>query len=1347
MRVDFQQGIIIYPTSNGQQQFLTKTGSYVSLQTANGRTDITFAHGLENYLFTEASDVPNAWGPLQANIDYWLYWDINLLTAVRTFGFTTIEPVFGPTAPVPLSGLHWFDTVNHKMFIYQGGSWREVVRLFSTKVNNATFTGLGTGITGFPFAGSQVQAVTPGLTTGRIIVDETATPIRRANGQFFTTETEFFINGSPVNVIRLEANVVSANARENIARYQVVKYTSFGNVHLAQYNDTQTTMIAMSMEDILFEHTGTLCVQGVIANPAWNFQTVGAPLWITGYGLLTETDPHISDPITYPIAKVPVGRVLTATSIFFDQGLGDKGDKGDAGVVPVASEVVTGITRLSVAPANLATPIAVGDNDPRLTPYVHPATHPATVITTSSYKFVTGLNAQAQIQQLTDRPLSSLYDVTITSAAPNEYLKWNGTAWINAPLAIAAGTVTSVSGSGGTTGLTLTGGPITAAGTLTLGGTLGIANGGTGQSTANTAFNALAPVQTGKTGTFLSTDGSNTSWVGLTPTHALYGWGQSGSYELGDGYSQSVPHQVGTLTDWKQIADAYAHVLAVKLDGSLWAWGKNGSYGRLGDGTRLTTIYSPTQIGSLTDWSSVSTTFDWTAAVKTDGTLWAWGKNTNGQLGDGTVISKSSPIQIGSLTDWRTVVCGQDHMIAVKTDGTLWACGDNWGGQLGDGTTIQKSSPIQIGSLTNWEQISCGYAGSMAVKTDGTLWGWGSSGYHIGSGTVEGYSSPIQIGALTNWKQVSMGYYSTSMVRIDGTLWGCGYNTYGTIGDGTRTHRSSPVQIGSLTDWSKVSAGYDHTAAIKTDGIMWAWGHNNNGALGDGTYVDKSSPIQVGAITNWSDVVTGQGTTFGLYQVGTNLISVNVSGGTTGLTTSGGPITSTGTITLGGTLAVASGGTGQATANAAFNALVPSQSTNSGKYLTTNGSTTSWATVIAPSAALSIYSWGNNSYGQLGDGTNVSTSSPTQISMNVAWKQFSAGYRYVGTVKTDGTIWTSGQNNFGQLGDGTTVLKSSPIQVGALTDWNTIYCGYYATFAVKNTGTLWAWGSGTSGQLGDGTTISKSSPIQVGALTNWKQISNCEDSTMAVKTDGTLWAWGYNSSGQLGDSTLISKSSPIQIGTLTDWKQVACGYAFGGAIKLDGTLWTWGWTGHGILGQGTLNSQISSPVQVGALTDWKQLSLGYSHMTAVKKDGTLWTWGLNINGQLGVGDLIDRSSPTQVGSLTDWKYVSAGYSATIAVKNNGTLWAWGYNIGGELGDGTTVQKSSPIQIGSLTDWYTAEMGQYSTYGSRHTGAPLPVEQGGTGQTTIEDAINALLPPQAGNAGKSLFTDGTTIYWA
>lgn len=368
MRIDFQQGIVTHPMSGSLQAFLAKTGTHVSLQAANGRTDVAFANGDQNYLLTESADVPNAWGPLAPNTDYWLYWDIDMRTAVRTFGFTTLIPVVSNNAPAHAAGQHWFNSFAKKMYVSQTGVWREVLRVFAAKVNNAVFTSLSLGIGNRPFAGTQVGLNVPNVAVGRIIVDDQGNPIRRVNGKFFTTEDDFFTDGSPVNAIRLEANVVHATALVNMSRFSIVKYSEFGQLALAEYDDAGSSAIAILLEDLTTNQTGTVCVQGVVVNPLWNWPTVGAPLWVGASGALVSTDPHLSNPLTYPVSRVPVGRVFSPTSIFFDQGLGSKGDKGDPGDASniYASPIVAGVTRLSVNAVDPGIPIAVGDNDPRV---------------------------------------------------------------------------------------------------------------------------------------------------------------------------------------------------------------------------------------------------------------------------------------------------------------------------------------------------------------------------------------------------------------------------------------------------------------------------------------------------------------------------------------------------------------------------------------------------------------------------------------------------------------------------------------------------------------------------------------------------------------------------------------------------------------------------------------------------------------------------------------------------------------------------------------------------------------------------------------------------------------------
>lgn len=329
-----------------------------------------------------------------------------------------------------------------------------------------------------------------------------------------------------------------------------------------------------------------------------------------------------------------------------------------------------------------------------------------------------------------------------------------------------------------------------------------------------------------------------------------------------------VSDQYVGLTD---IDDVYNYLNLDGLNyysppGGLWTWGKN-YYGQLGS-NNLTHRTSPAQVGTATNWVTLGTSDPGSFyAIKSDGTLWAWGYNTTGELGLGNLIHRSSPTQVGSDTNWNQLSHGADYGIfALRTDGTLWAWGDNFQGQLGLGDSLDRSSPTQVGSLTDWKQISSGwfFGNVMGIKKDGTLWGWGGNSYgSIGLNDRTARSSPVQVGTDKNWKQISSGGFITAAIKTDGTLWtwGVNYNianfsdVCGPLGLGDQIHRSSPTQVGSLTNWKKVYASSFTMAAVKTDGTLWAWGSNDTGQLGQNSIVGTSSPIQVGSLTNWKDVV------------------------------------------------------------------------------------------------------------------------------------------------------------------------------------------------------------------------------------------------------------------------------------------------------------------------------------------------------------------------------------------------------------------------------------------------------------------------------------------------------------
>jgi alpha-tubulin suppressor-like RCC1 family protein len=357
-----------------------------------------------------------------------------------------------------------------------------------------------------------------------------------------------------------------------------------------------------------------------------------------------------------------------------------------------------------------------------------------------------------------------------------------------------------------------------------------------------------------------------------------------------------------------------------------------------------------------------------------------------------------------------------------------------------------------------------------------------------------------------------------------------------------------------------------------------------------------------------------------------------------------------------------------------------------------------------------LFTWGRNNSGQLGDNTTTNRLTPvTTLAGGANWKQVAGGYTHTAAIKTDGTLWTWGYNG-GQLGINNTTTRSTPVTtLAGGTNWKQVACGNNHIAAIKTDGTLWTWGDNNSGQLGDNTTTQRLTPVTtLAGGTNWKQVAGGTNYTAAIKTDGTLWTWGNNGYGQLGDNDTTQKLTPVTtFAGGTNWKQVVSGGYHTAAIKTDGTLWTWGFNNLGgffdvgALGDNTGINRSAPVTTFAGGTNWKQVACGSQHTAAIKTDGTLWTWGLNNDGQLGDNDTTSFQKLTPVTTLaggTNWKQVAGGYFYTSAIKTDGTLWTWGNNGNGQLGDNTTIYRSIPVTtFAGGTNWkQVACGGAYTT---------------------------------------------------
>jgi alpha-tubulin suppressor-like RCC1 family protein len=326
-----------------------------------------------------------------------------------------------------------------------------------------------------------------------------------------------------------------------------------------------------------------------------------------------------------------------------------------------------------------------------------------------------------------------------------------------------------------------------------------------------------------------------------------------------------------------------------------------------------------------------------------------------------------------------------------------------------------------------------------------------------------------------------------------------------------------------------------------------------------------------------------------------------------------------------------------------------------------------------------------NDKGQLGDGTTINRNVPTQIGTDSDWAIIKAFTATNLALKTDGSLWSWGNNNYGQGGDGnfgTGVFNTSPTHVGNDNDWVKIASGDFA-FAIKSNGTLWGWGANVVGNLGTGNTDPHYIPFQIGTDTDWNDVSSGASQTLALKIGNTLWGWGLNKSGSLAIGPVNNMVLvPTQTGDNTaDWEKISVGGCCSSKmIKTDGTLWAMGSGTQGNIGNGN-SLDVNTPTQVDEDTDWETMTTSF-HTLAIKNDSSLWGWGLNLSGQLGDGTLINKNIPIEITSNIDWSKLATGLGHTIAITTNGTLYSWGRNDYSQLGNGTNVNLNVPAQVGS-----------------------------------------------------------------
>ena len=354
------------------------------------------------------------------------------------------------------------------------------------------------------------------------------------------------------------------------------------------------------------------------------------------------------------------------------------------------------------------------------------------------------------------------------------------------------------------------------------------------------------------------------------------------------------------------------------------------------------------------------------------------------------------------------------------------------------------------------------------------------------------------------------------------------------------------------------------------------------------------------------------------------------------------------------------------------------------------------AAVEGASPAGTFWAWGDNSFGKLGNGTNNDSSdTPVQVSLpnlpsGVTITNIASGEFFSLTLASNGTVWAWGDNTFDELGNGTNTDSNIPVQVSlpsGVTITN-IAAGAEFSLALASNGTVWAWGDNTFDELGNGTNTNSNIPVQV-SLPNGVTITNIAGGvsySLALASNGTVWAWGDNTAGELGNGTNTDSNIPVQVSlpsgvTITN---IACGVFFGLALASNGAVWAWGNNYYGQLGNGTNVFDSNIPVQVSLPSGVTitNIAAGSEDNLALASNGTVWAWGDNSCGELGNGTNTSSDTPVQVAlpSRVAITNIAEGFLDSLALASNGMVWDWGYNYYGQLGNGTNTSSNIPVQV-------------------------------------------------------------------
>lgn len=721
------------------------------------------------------------------------------------------------------------------------------------------------------------------------------------------------------------------------------------------------------------------------------------------------------------------------------------------------------------------------------------------------------------------------------------------------------------------------------------------------------------------------------------------------------------------------IAAGWSHTLALASDGTVWEWGDWKQY----YGLRSLEPSSPSklhQVVGLTDIVKISVGAAHNLALKSDGTVWGWGKNGNGQISSWPPNEINTPVQLNNHV--IDIDAGYEHSLFVYDPPEEF--GEDW-----MGLEIFRQYTWHFFEVEEAFDLSCAGVNTVfIVGASGNIWGWrfGDGEEHPLGGELLGNSydlagskiisiSAIYGGFLAVTESGSIIEYYDEIACIDnpyafidfshaginsstlhltqtGEVWARNqYYPSEIIGDMQEEEYAPLIKV--MENAKKIAAGFCHDVVLDHSGMIWGWGSNHSGQLGDGYLSRIPSPIHV----NYVQDVKAMAAAY----------SHNILARTDG----------------------------------------------------------------------SVYTWGSNYYGELGNGTTIASRIPHKIGdfedVEAVYALPSKG-GYV--LTSDGTVWGWGPNGSGQLGNGTFEDSLVPVQVQGLTGVKSISIGGTHVLALKNDGTVWSWGNNYSGQLGDATNTKRNVPVRVANINNIVEISAGDSHSLALQSNGAVYAWGSNSYGALGDGTTIGRQVPTRILVGQDIQSIKAVFCRSLALRQDGTVLAWGMTTYGHIGH-KQTAYERNPVEM--IGDVVSIAASDHTTYVVKRDGSAYAWGHSSSGTMlggGATSLSYAFTPVKIKNINNVRTIFPTGSTIFAITEDGTVWAWGMVDGGGLGNGspTHSREYTPKQLNNIENIKSIINGSEHSFAIAEDGRVYGWGYNQEGQVGIEGAQPFYLVP-------------------